>query len=326
MTDLAGGDSRELAGQVAIITGAGRGIGRADALLLARRGAAVVVNDIGAAVTGEGTDQSVTEAVVEEIVAGGGRAVANSGDVSTAAGGQSAVDAALEAFGRVDILVHNAGVLRKNWFGELALEDVAAVLDTHLLGAFHVGQPAWREMRRRGYGRMVLTTSVAMFGAPQLSAYAAAKAGVVGLVRTLALEASDADVDIKVNAISPTAATRGAGWSHRSDQAAASLDSAVGGGGSPDNVAAVTALLVSPGCPVTGTCVRAGGSHVARIYTGISPGWTPGDQLLTTDEVAGHFQEVMLLPGEESLILPASSADARRITVERVRAASTGAH
>jgi NAD(P)-dependent dehydrogenase (short-subunit alcohol dehydrogenase family) len=323
MTEQTSGRAGLLAGQVAVITGAGRGIGRADALLLARLGAAVVVNDIGADVTGDGSDSSVAGAVAGEILIAGGNAVASTGDISTPEGGQSVIDTALSAFGRVDILVHNAGSLHRGLFGDLDLEPVRKVFATHLLGAFHVGQPAWRDMRSRGYGRIVLTTSLAQFGAPELSAYSAAKAGCVSLARTLALEAAAAGLDIKVNAISPSAATRRAAYSHRADSAAAALDQGMGAGGSPDSIAAVTAFLVSPGCPVTATCVRAAGSYVSRVYTGMSPGWSPGDRPLTLDDVAAHFDEAMARPDEEELLLPASSADARRFTVARVSAAKT---
>jgi len=321
MSENTANGAHRLTGQVAVITGAGRGIGRADALLLARLGAAVVVNDIGADVTGAGSDSSVADAVVTEILSAGGRAVTSTGDISTPEGGQSVIDTALGTFGRVDILVHNAGSLHRGTFGDLDLEPVRKVFATHLLGAFHVGQPAWRDMRSRGYGRIVLTTSLAQFGAPELSAYSAAKAGCVSLARTMALEAAAAGVDIKVNALSPSAATRRAAFSHRDDSAAAALDQGMGAGESPDSIAAVTAFLVSPACPVTATCVRAAGSFIARIYTGMSPGWSPGDRPLTIDDIAAHFHEAMAVPGEEHLLLPTSSASARQLTVDRVLAA-----
>jgi NAD(P)-dependent dehydrogenase (short-subunit alcohol dehydrogenase family) len=139
--------AQDLAGQVAVITGAGRGIGRADALLLARQGAAIVVNDIGADVTGSGSDGSIAQSVVDEIVTAGGRAVASTGDISTPEGGESVIATALDTFGGVDILVHNAGSLHRGLFGDLDLEPVRMIFATHLLGAFHVGQPAGRIMR-----------------------------------------------------------------------------------------------------------------------------------------------------------------------------------
>jgi NAD(P)-dependent dehydrogenase (short-subunit alcohol dehydrogenase family) len=303
----------DLTGQVAAITGAGRGIGREYALLLASRGAAVVVNDIGADVTGEGSDQSVAESVVNEIREASGQAVASTDDIASEAGGQAVVDAALDNFGRIDIMIHNAGSLHRAPFAEFPMDAVHKIIATHLFGAFHVGRPSWRAMAAAGYGRMLLTTSVALFGAPDLSAYSAAKAGCVGLARSLALEAERASVDIKVNVIAPTAATRRAAYSHRNDASAASVDEQFGAEMHPRNIAITALPLLAPTCPVNGACIKAGGGVVSSIFSGLTHGWTP-DAEMSPEEVAEHLAEAL---DQNRHSVPASSAEAREITLTR---------
>jgi NAD(P)-dependent dehydrogenase (short-subunit alcohol dehydrogenase family) len=308
-----------LDGQVAVITGAGRGIGREYALLLAGRGAAVVVNDIGADVQGTGSDSSVARAVVDEIGASGGIAAANHSDISTPEGGEDLVAAALDHFGRVDILIHNAGSLHRAPFEEVSIDAATRVLATHLLGAFHVGQPAWRAMLRQRYGRVLLTTSVALFGAPDLTVYSAAKAGCVALARALSLEADRSGADIKVNAISPTAATRRASFSHRNDPGAASVDAAFGDRLHPRNVAAAALPLVAPSCDLNGVCVKAGGGVVASIFSGMTAGWATPDVDTDPEDVQSHLADAMSLEG---FSLPKSSAEARAHTLDAVRRAA----
>jgi NAD(P)-dependent dehydrogenase (short-subunit alcohol dehydrogenase family) len=185
-------------GEVALVTGAGRGIGRGHALELARRGAQIVVND---------ADGPVAKAVADEISAAGGQAVASHDSVATPAGGAAVVDHALDAFGQLDIVVSNAGILRDKSFGQLTPDLVDAVLDVHLRGAFHVLIPAWRHMKQRGYGRIVTTTSASgLFGNFGQANYGAAKAALVGLTRVLAVEGRT--IGINVNAVAPAAATR----------------------------------------------------------------------------------------------------------------------
>ena len=185
-------------GDVALVTGAGRGIGRGHALELARRGARVIVND---------ADGAVAKAVADEISAAGGQAVASHDSVATPDGGAAIVDRALDAFGQLDVVVSNAGILRDKSFGHLTPNLVDAVLDVHLRGAFHLLIPAWRQMKQRGYGRIVTTTSAAgLFGNFGQANYGAAKAALVGLTRVLAVEGHK--VGINVNAVAPAAATR----------------------------------------------------------------------------------------------------------------------
>ena len=176
-------------GRVAIITGAGGGLGRSHALELARRGASVLVNDLGGSVDGHGASASAASRVVDEILALGGKAVANHDSVASAEGGEAIVSAAVKAFGRVDIVVNNAGILRDKAFHQMDSAAVDAVIDVHLKGAMFVTQPAFRLMRAQGYGRIVNTTSASgLFGNFGQANYGAAKAGLAGLTRVLSLE------------------------------------------------------------------------------------------------------------------------------------------
>ena len=294
----------DFSGKVAIVTGGGRGLGRAYSLLLGSRGASVVVNDPGFEPRGGQADASVAAAVVAEIEAAGGRAVAALDSVATAEGGAAIVDIAIDAFGQVDLLVHNAGVVSASTFADQDLDEVMATLNVHLLGAWHVGQPAWRDMEKRGYGRIVLTTSMAQFGHFRQPAYSAAKTGLIGLTKSLAHEARYKEIDIKVNAIAPLAGTRLARpeakemWGNLID---------------PENVAGVVALLLSDECPVNGEVVHAGGTHFARGFLGQTRGWKSGSSPLTPEQVRDHFAEAFDLDGYE---IPTDANDQMEI-VER---------
>ncbi len=194
-------------GRVAIVTGAGGGLGRSYALELAKRGAIVVVNDFGGTLAGEGGSSEAAERVVSEIEAAGGRALANGASVSDPDAVAGLVEKTMAAFGRIDILINNAGILRDKTFAKMSLDDVRAVLDVHLMGTFTCTKAVWPIMQERGYGRIVMTSSGSgLFGNFGQANYAAAKLGVVGLVNTLELEG--AKYDIRVNAIAPSAATR----------------------------------------------------------------------------------------------------------------------
>ena len=194
-------------GKVAIVTGAGGGLGREHALALAARGAKVVVNDLGVARDGEGSSASPAQSVVAEIVAAGGEAIANGASVTDAAAVQAMVDEAVAKWGAVDILVNNAGVLRDKSFAKMTLEDFRFVVDVHLMGAVNCTKAVWEIMRGQNYGRIVMTTSSSgLYGNFGQSNYGAAKMAVLGLMNTLKLEG--AKNDVKINAISPVAATR----------------------------------------------------------------------------------------------------------------------
>jgi NAD(P)-dependent dehydrogenase (short-subunit alcohol dehydrogenase family) len=194
-------------GRVAIVTGAGGGLGRTYALELARRGAQVVVNDLGGGMDGRGGGSSMADAVVKEIAEAGGQAVASYDSVATAQGGEAIVETAVDRFGKVDIVINNAGILRDKTFVKLAAEDLESVIDVHLKGAFFVTQPAFRSMKENGYGRLLFTSSTSgLLGNFGQTNYGAAKAGLLGLSNVLALEG--AKYGIKSNVIAPTARTR----------------------------------------------------------------------------------------------------------------------
>ncbi|MDM0047370.1 SDR family NAD(P)-dependent oxidoreductase [Variovorax dokdonensis] len=194
-------------GRVAIVTGAGGGLGRQHALALAARGAKVVVNDLGGTVNGTGGSPVAAQAVVDEIKAAGGEAIANGASVTDFAAVQAMVAQAVEAFGRVDILVNNAGILRDKSFAKMELEDFRSVVDVHLMGAVHCTKAVWALMNEQKYGRIVMTTSSSgLYGNFGQSNYGAAKLALVGLMQTLSIEG--AKNDIRVNCLAPTAATR----------------------------------------------------------------------------------------------------------------------
>ncbi len=194
-------------GQVAIVTGAGGGLGRSHALELARRGALVVVNDLGGAVDGTGSSATAAEQVVAEIRAAGGDAVANGDSVATPEGGEAIVQCAVDNYGRIDVVVNNAGILRDAAFKNVTPELLDPVIDVHLKGAFNVLRHAWPRLREQNYGRIVNTTSGSgMFGNFGQSNYGAAKAGLMGLTRVLSIEGERNNV--RVNAIAPIAHTR----------------------------------------------------------------------------------------------------------------------
>lgn len=311
----------DFTGQVAVVTGAGRGIGREYALMLASRGARVVVNDIGADVQGRGTDPTVARSVAAEIELSGRTAVSDPSDVSTVEGGRSLIDHAVDEFGQLDIVIHNAGSLRRAPFSEIDDESLHSVIGSHLLGAFYVGRPAWREMERRGYGRILLTTSVALFGAPDLSVYASAKAACVSLAKSLALEAERSNLDIRANSISPTASTRRSSFSHRNDSEAAKIDEAFGDRMHPRNVAAAALPLVSRECPFNGECLKVGGGSAARIFFGLTTGWASEETYLTPEAVMDRFREIMSVDGYG---IPSSSANARERTLAALSSQAAG--
>ncbi len=271
-----------LDGRVAIVTGAGGGLGRAYALELARHGAAVVVNDTGAAVDGTGSQVSAAEAVVEEIVAGGGTAVACDASVATQVGGEAIVAAAVDAFGRVDVVVNNAGILRDRTFSKIDWADFDAVHAVHLRGAAYVSQPAFRLMREQGYGRLVFVSSNAgTFGNFGQSAYGSAKAGIIGLSNVLAIEGERAG--ILSNVVCPVAKTR---MTESLLDAGEALD--------PTHVAPLVVYLASEACTQTHMVFSAGAGHFARVFTGLTAGWSvePGRRATAAD-VADHLEQVL---------------------------------
>jgi NAD(P)-dependent dehydrogenase (short-subunit alcohol dehydrogenase family) len=243
----------DLDGRVAIVTGAGGGLGRSHALALAERGAKVVVNDLGDAdADGDGPS---AKAVVAEIEDAGGTALANASSVADAEAARGIVAAALEAYGRVDVLVNNAGILRDRSFAKMTEQEVRDVLEVHVMGAFHLTMAAWPHLREQGYGRIVNTTSPAgLFGNFGQANYATAKLGLVGLTQTLAIEGKKAGIN--VNVIAPLAASRMT-EAILPPEVLAKLD--------PDLVSPLVVYLGSETCTETGSIFTVGGGYVSRV-------------------------------------------------------------
>ncbi|WP_068182818.1 SDR family NAD(P)-dependent oxidoreductase [Mycobacterium sp. UM_CSW] len=283
MTDL------RFDGRVAVVTGGGRGLGRSYAVLLASRGAKVVVNDPGGGLSGDGTDTGPADNVVREIVAAGGQAVASTDSVATAEGGKAIIDAAVERYGRLDILIHNAGNVRRGSLKEMSYEDFDAVLDVHLRGAFNVVRPAFPVMCEAGYGRIVLTSSIGgLYGNHGVANYAAAKAGVLGLSNVAALEG--AAEGVRCNVIVPAAVTR----------MADGIDTSAYPPMGPELVAPVVAWLAHETCSVTGEMFIALAGRVARAVIAESPGvhrpaWT-------VEDVGAHLDAIRNV--EAPLVFP----------------------
>jgi NAD(P)-dependent dehydrogenase (short-subunit alcohol dehydrogenase family) len=283
-------------GRVAIVTGAGGGLGRTYALEIARRGGQVVVNDLGGSVDGNGGDDSAAQKVVDEIKAAGGEAVPNYDSVSTPEGGESIVKTAVDSFGKVDVVINNAGILRDKSFTKLAWEDLDAVLDVHLKGAFYVSQPAFKVMKENGYGRFIFTASNAgVFGNFGQTNYGAAKMGLVGLSNIIAIEGAKAG--ILSNVICPVAATR------MTMELLGDFASAL----QPELVTPLVTYLASEQCDKTHEVFSAAGGRYARVFVGLAPGWYGGkDHTPTPEDVLDNIDTI---EKQDGYIVPGSIAD-----------------
>jgi len=286
-------DKLSFQGRVVIVTGAGRGIGRAHALLLAERGASVVVADLGARVDGSGVDGDDPAAdVVAEIRAAGGRAMASRADISTEAGAAELVEAAIGNFGELHAVVNNAGIVRTARFDELSTAEYQRYLDVHFFGSLFVCRAAWPHLIASGSGRVVNTVSAAMLGTPLMTHYGSSKGAVFSLTRNLAVEG--AEHGILVNAVAPGAGTRMA------ENAAESLSPEVMAYLRtqllPEHVAPVVAFLAHPACQVTGEVFNAAGGAVNRLAVVTTTGIH--DPALTVETVAERFDEVMAITPE----------------------------
>jgi NAD(P)-dependent dehydrogenase (short-subunit alcohol dehydrogenase family) len=283
--------------KVAIVTGAGGGLGRSHALLFAERGARVVVNDLGGTVHGEGADVSAADAVVKEIEAAGGTAVANYDSVATAEGGAAIVQTALDAFGQVDVVVNNAGILRDQSFAKMTPENIDAVIDVHVKGAFHVSRPAFAAMKEQGFGRFVHTASAAgLFGNFGQANYGAAKMALVGFSGVLANEGLK--YNITSNVIAPIAKTR----------MTEELMGAMAEGLLPEYVSSFVVYLCSPTCELSHEVFSVARGRVARVFVGLGPGWmAPLDGgVPTPEDYAAHIDAIR---ATDPYIIPFSAAE-----------------
>ncbi|MDG2305555.1 MAG: SDR family NAD(P)-dependent oxidoreductase [Candidatus Binatia bacterium] len=269
-------------GRVAVVSGAGRGIGRAYAKLLGARSARVVVNDLGGSIRGEGTASEPASSVAAEIIASGGEAIADHSDVSTQVGAEALVDAAVGQFGRIDIVLNNAGIVRWAGFPEADADNLERHLAVHVGGSFHTARAAWPHMAEQSYGRIIMTTSSGLFGLPNNLSYATAKAGVVGLTRSLAT--AGGAHGIKINAIAPAAMTRMAGRAKDEAEDAGEM--------SPDLVAPMAAFLAHETCPVNGEIYAAGAGRFARIFIAQAAGYVAESSGPTIEDVAQNWAAI----------------------------------
>jgi len=281
-----GGTPVSFDGRVAVVTGSGGGLGRRYAMEFARRGARVVVNDVGGSVDGTGTSRSAADTVVEEITAAGGEAVASYDSVADADSGRAVIERAIDAFGTVDAVINNAGILRDRSFAKLTPEELHAVLDVHLRGAFYVSQPAFAVMKEKGYGRFVFTSSNSgILGNFGQSNYGAAKMGLVGLSNVIAIEGER--YGIKSNVIAPIARTR------MTEDLLGPFADAV----DPDLVAPMVVYLASEACSPTHEVYSAGAGRFARFFVGLTPGWLAAGTPPSVEDIAERLEEIRATEG-----------------------------
>jgi len=279
-------------GRTAVVTGAGRGIGAAVARLLAARGARVVVNDLGSDVGGAGRDSDPADQVAASIREAGGLAVASYADISTEDGAQSAVGAALTEFGGLDILVNCAGILRPDNIDDIDLAGFQRVTGVHVRGSLLMCRAAWPQLKKQGYGRVVLTISAGFLGSPGALSYATGKGGIVSLGRSLAR--SGAAAGIKVNLFMPSADTRMIGISSIRNASGRSAASGAASKGSPDDVAPLAAFLAHEQVPVSGEMFSAANANVSRLFVAETRGFSaPGRGRVGLEDLRDHWQQVM---------------------------------
>jgi NAD(P)-dependent dehydrogenase (short-subunit alcohol dehydrogenase family) len=282
--------------RVAVVTGGGRGLGREYALLLAARGAKVVVNDNGSPITGEGGDVGPAQDVVDEITAAGGEAVASVESVATPEGGRSIVGAALDNWGRVDILIHSAGNVRRGTLDAISDEDFLAVVNVHLLGGYYTVRPAFEHMAKAGYGRIVLTGSIGgIYGNPAVANYGVSKAGLMALSNVAAIEGKDKN--IKSNVILPAAVTR----------MSEGIDTTNFPPMGPEKVAPVVGWLAHESCSVSGEMLISAAGRVARAYVTETEGvfrdhWTIEDVAANIDEIRDPSRNWTFHPCEDAFM------------------------
>jgi len=288
----------DYAGQVVVVTGAGGALGAAFCREFARRGAAIVANDLGGSTTGAGSSSEYADRIVAELTAAGARAVANYDTVATARGGQAIIDAALSAFGRVDAVISNAGNQRNGAFGELSEEDIEEVYAVHVKGAFNVCQPAYREMVKQGYGRLVLVSSQSgVFGNPFRANYGSAKTAMIGLMNVIAQEAP---AGVVVNTLFPNAVGGRLGGTPLEQRPDVAFLKAAGersrhyiDGMQPDFVAAMAAYMASRQCDRSQHMYSVLGGKYSRLFVGLTQGWyVPGKEPPSAEDIFAHIGEI----------------------------------
>ncbi len=294
----------DFTGQVAVVTGAGRGLGRLYALDLARRGASVVVNDLGGTMHGDGADTAVADQVVEEIAEAGGRAVASYDSVDSPEGGQAIVDAAVERFGRLNAVVSNAGIFNSIPFEQLSADDWRHMLRVHLDGGFYLSQPAYKVMMEQKYGRFVfISSSAGNFGQPMEAHYAAAKTGLIGLSNVIAIEG--AAHGINSNTVLPTGFSRMVTETVGDEKFLA--ESGFMRAIRPELVVPLVTLLASRNCTFTHRNYSACAGRYARVFTALGDGWlADADSEPTAEDIETHLDDVS---STDDFIVPDSIVD-----------------
>jgi NAD(P)-dependent dehydrogenase (short-subunit alcohol dehydrogenase family) len=281
--------SIDFTGKVAIVTGSGAGLGRIHAIELAKRGAKVVVNDLGGSVDGTGGSSDAAKAVVEEIKKAGGEAIANGASVSDRKGAESIVKDAVDAFGTVDILINNAGILRDKSFAKVSLDDFEMVVNVHLLGSVYCTKAVWPIMAEKGYGRIVMTTSSSgLYGNFGQSNYGAAKLGMIGMMNTLKLEGGKKN--IKVNAIAPIAATRMTEGLGIPEDFFKKLK--------PELVTPAVLFLCSDDAP-NGAIVEAGAGHYSKVAIVEAKGVKISEDAVTPEQIAENWSKISDMSGAQ---------------------------
>lgn len=278
-------------GRVAVVTGAGGGLGRSHAMMLAARGAKVVINDLGTAPDGDGSTHSMADKVVEEIKAAGGEATANYDTVSTWEGGEAIIQTALDAYGKLDIVINNAGILRDRSIAKMTDEEWRGVVETHLSGSFYVTRAAFKPLRENNYGRILFTSSGAgLWGNFGQMNYTAAKLGIVGLMHVTKIEGQK--YNITANTVAPIAASRLLG-SVMTEQMMEALD--------PGYVSVLACYLLSEECTFTGGVFSAGAGHYGRAAMVEGPGIALGEQeeKVTVETIRDRFSEITDLGGAQ---------------------------
>ena len=290
--------------RVAVITGAGRGLGRLYALDLARRGAAVVVNDVGGSMRGEGADSGIADKVVDEIKKAGGTAIASYDSVDSPAGGQAIVDAAVGAFGRLDAVISNAGIFGSVPFEDLSPDEWTRMLRVHLDGGFYLSQPAYRVMKNNGGGRFVFVSSSAgVFGQPMEAHYAAAKAGLVGLTNVIAIEGEAHG--ILANSVMPTGFSRMVTETVGDEKFLA--ESGFMRAIRPELVVPLVTFLASTACTFTHRNYSASAGRYARVFVGLSEGWlADAESQPTAEDIEAHLE---LISSTDKFFIPTSIVD-----------------